>query len=173
MYNNTHYRMYYSYDFINFNKIDDLVVIEKSGLEEPYISTNYPIEYNNKNIYYITNKNILTIFDIEKDRFFGIKNNEDKECYIQLKPLNFDNNTIIINADISNDGYLKIGIMNENNEWVENFTYDDFDIIKNINHTEIVLTWRNNKIIPCKNIIINILLYKGIIYNINGDEKLI
>ena len=157
-----YYQLYYSYDCSNFHYIGNIMEYNISSIESNKLSTNYPILFNNMMFFYVANNNEINIYTIKKDRFCYITNNNNTESIIELNEMIFDNN-IILNLDVEKNGYVQIEILNDNN-----YSFNNFDIITNINSLEYVATWKGNSMLPRKNLSLKIKLYNAKIYTING-----
>ena len=160
-----YYQLYYSYDCSNFHYIGNIMEYNIKTLESYSLSTNYPILFNNIMFFYIGEENNepkINIYTIEKDRFCYITNYDNTESIIELNELIFDSN-IMLNLDVEENGYVLIEILED-----ANYSFNNFDIIKNINSLEYIASWKGNTILPRKNLSLKIKLYNAKIYTING-----
>ena len=98
----------------------------------------------------------MNIYSIEKNRFSFItpENKGDISTFI-FKPLFIKNKNILLNFKTFNDGFLKIQLLDENKNIINNYSYDNFDtIFDNRNEFEFPISWNNSK-----NIFVNNKVY--------------
>jgi hypothetical protein len=162
--------IFFSYDCINYFYIDELITYNCKTLEDISFCTNYPKIYENKMFFYISNnmnKNI-SIYTMQKNRFFYLTNDKNKETQIKLNLLKF-NEPISMNLSIEEDGYLIAELYNKNNKLISEYSFNNFDIIKNINSDNYLLTWKSKTFSDNNEIYISIKFFKAKLYTINGD----
>jgi hypothetical protein len=139
-----------------------------------------PILFNNYYYFYMTNiiQKTIKIYTIEKNRFSYITNNDtNNKSTIMFKLMQFPlidnditNNIIKINFSTDKNGYINCQIKNKNKENINNFTYEDFDIIKELsNEYEYILSWNKISIIPVNEFYLEIEGCNFKIFSISGN----
>jgi hypothetical protein len=155
--NKEYLELYYSKDCINWNYIGVLVEFEYYN---EYIILGAPIIKHNKYYFYTTNhkNNLINVHSIEKNRFssaYTIEN--DKISKINLKLIKLNEPLIKINFKTYSNGFIKIQLLNNNKQIIDNFSFNDFDIIKeNLDDLDYTVSWKNNNNIPNNEIYIEI-----------------
>lgn len=163
--------IFYSYDCINYYYIDVLISHQINFIGQIIIASNYPKIYKDKMFLYINdqNKKNLSVYSLEKDRFFYISNIDDKnESEISLQLLKI-NGYIKLGFNMEEDGYIKVQIEDENKQIIDGYSYNDFLNINNYNSNEYILKWNNKDNIFNTNIYVNIKFLKAKIFSINGE----
>jgi len=162
------YRLYYSNDCIEWNYIG---IIGNDEYYKYWLTVGPPILYDNKYYFYIANNDDLSleIYSLEKNRFSYVTFNEkDTISKIEFKLMYFKEKNIKINFKTEENGYIKVQLKNENNNIIEGYSFDDFDIInENANKFEYMLSWNNNNIINNEKMYIEIIGINFNIYSIN------
>lgn len=132
-----------------------------------------PLKINNK--YYFFNLDtdyFINSYYIEKNRFsFVTSNNSSEISNIRFKLMIFKDGYIKLNYITLENGYINCQLLDKNENIIEKYSFNDFNII-NSNNNEIdkIITWNNNSDIPN-----NIELYLDIkafnfnIFAINGE----
>lgn len=165
------YIICYSYDLINYKYIGDLFESEALTLESFQISTNLPLYYENKMYLYMVNndKNELVIYSSKPNRYFYLTNQNDLVAEIITKVFDVVSNQIELNLTVESDGYLKCELYDENNNLIPDYGIDDFDLIKDIDSINCMLSWKGASIIPNQKVSLKIIFYKAKIYTISGN----
>ncbi len=166
-----YYNLYYSHDCINYILIGPIHVniLNEGILEQYFLCTNEPVFHNDKLYFYIQNNltKQLGIFYIEKNRYFYITNDSDNEANIVLIYEKKDKLHLKLNICVEYNGYIKMQLTDKNNNVIDNYSYDNFDIICNIDEINYTPSW--NKIsntLPDTSYFINIIFYNAKIYEI-------
>jgi len=157
-YESTQYiELYYSKDCINWNYIGVLVEFE---YYRDWLMLGQPILKHNKYYFYASDHRCrsINIYSIEKNRFssaYTIEN--DKISKINLKLIKLNEPLIKINFKTYSNIFIKIQLLNNNKQIIDNFSFNDFDIIKeNLDDLDYTVSWKNNNNIPNNEIYIEI-----------------
>uniref|UniRef100_A0A6C0GZT5 Uncharacterized protein n=1 Tax=viral metagenome TaxID=1070528 RepID=A0A6C0GZT5_9ZZZZ len=155
--NKEYLELYYSKDCINWNYIGVLLEFE---YHNKFLILGEPIIKNNKYYFYASDHKCrsINVYSIEKNRFssaYTIEN--DKISKINLKLIKLNEPLIKINFKTYSNGFIKIQLLNNNKEIIDNFSFNDFDIIKeNLDDLDYTVSWKNNNNIPNNEIYIEI-----------------
>lgn len=164
-----YYKLYYSYDCINYKFIGNIHINNSIlTLEDNSCSSNLPYNNNNNNMYfYIANSlnNILDIYTMEFNRYFYITNNKNEEGLFNIKLNNYNEN-LILNVEVELNGYILIELYNQNNLIIEGYSFNDCKNITNINIFSYKVEWNTINKIPYDIQYLKIKILNAKIYSI-------
>ena len=137
--------LYYSVDCENWNFIGYLGLFT---YYKNWMVSGEPLLKDNKYYFFSQDneKHIMDIYYIEKNRFSFItpQNRDDISSFI-LKPLLIKDKKILLNFKTFEKGFIKIQLLDNNKNIINNYSYNDFDTIyDNINEFEFPLSWNNS-----------------------------
>lgn len=147
--NYEYFNLYYSNDCIKWNYIG---ILDKHLYYKLWMVNGEPILFNNNYYFYFydTIKDSIIIKSLEKNRFSYAKSIENKLANILFKPTFIKNNKIIINFKTHN-GFIKIQLLDINKKVINNYSFDNFDIIYDArNEFNFPVSWNNDKNINIK-----------------------
>jgi len=138
--------LYYSFDCENWNFIGN---IGSFYYYKDWMVPGEPLLLDNKYHFFIQNNEIydMNIYSIEKNRFSFItpENKDDISTFI-FKSLLIKNKKILLNFKTFYNGFLKIQLLDENKNVINNYLYDNFDTIyDNRNEFEFPISWNNSR----------------------------
>ena len=150
---NEHFKLYYSNDCIKWNYIG---ILDTHLYYKLWMVIGEPILFNNNYYFYFydINEKSIIIKSIEENRFSYIKSVENELSKIIFKPVYIKNKNIIINFKTYN-GFIKMQLLDINKKIIDNYSFDNFDIINDsMNEFNFTVSWNN-----CKNIYIEDEIY--------------
>lgn len=162
------YRLYYSYDCINYTYVGNIHEnIDIKSLENFRFATNLPYYFNNNMYFYITNDTNMNmdIYKLVENRYFCITNTSDDESFFTLK-LEFNIEQIILNLVVRSNGYLYAELLDVNNIPIEEYSFNEFEKINNIDDINYILKWKNKIKIPSNSVFISFKFKNAEIYSI-------
>jgi hypothetical protein len=138
--------LYYSIDCENWNFIGN---IGSYNYYKDWLVSGEPLLLNNQYYFFIQNNETceISIYSIEKNRFSFItpENKDDISTFI-FKSSFIKNKNILLNFKTFDDGFLKIQLLDENKNIINNYSYDNFDtIFDNRNEFEFPISWNNSQ----------------------------
>lgn len=150
---NEYFKLYYSNDCAKWNYIG---ILDKHLYYKLWMVIGEPILFNNNYYFYfydIHEKSII-IKSIEENRFSYIKSVNNELSKLIFKPSYIKNKNININFKTYN-GFIKMQLLDMNKKVIDNYSFDNFDIIyDNMNEFNYIVSWNN-----CKNINIEDEIY--------------
>jgi hypothetical protein len=159
---NGNIELYYSIDCENWNLIGN---IGSYIYYKKWMVSGEPLLLNNQYYFFIQDNKTheMNIYSIEKNRFsFITPENKDGISSFIFKPLFIKNKKILLNFKTFDNGYLKIQILDENKNIINNYSYDNFDTIwDNRNEFEFPISWNNS---------IDIFIYDKVYIEIIGKN---
>ena len=135
------------------------------------LSANGDILCMNGNMYfYVCHvQNIIKRYKLEYNRLFYISNTNDTvQSTFLTKKIEVDNKMIKINCLVDDDGFVKIEIINSNNDIVCKF--DDHDIITKGDYYDKILTWNGKDSVEDKYMYIKCSFKNAQIYSFSGKN---
>lgn len=135
--------LYYSNNCENWNLIGNIGTFK---YYEDWVVSGEPILLNNKYYFFIHNviNQSINTYSIEKNRFSYAKSIDNKLSTILFKPIYIKNKKIIINFKTYN-GFIKMQLLDINKKIIDNYSFDNFDVIyDNINEFNFHVSWNNN-----------------------------
>jgi hypothetical protein len=145
--------LYYSDDCENWNYIGNMGEFK---YYEHWLVSGEPLLKNNKYYFFYSDTTIniddcgIEIYSLEKNRFSYAKSIKNEVAKLLLKPIFIKNNKIIINFKTYN-GFIKMQLLDINKKIIDNYSFDDFDIIHdNCNKFDYIVSWNKNKNINIK-----------------------
>ena len=149
----SHYVLMHSFDGIHWNLIKKLVEsIQIKQHQKDFFVMGPPIVSNDgKQFYfYLAQKGYLKMFTIPTNRISCISSSKTKG-HFRLKYIPLKKH-ITINAIVKRNGYIKAALVDGNNKYINGYTFKDFNIIKNIDSDNIILTWKKQSTIRTNNV---------------------
>lgn len=162
------YRLYYSFDCINYKYIGNIHEnYDLKILEDYAFTTNLPYYFNDMMYFYIyDNINLnLNIYSLKKNRYLYINNKTDNESVFKIKLDNYLEE-IKLNINVKNNGYLILELLDINKQIINNYSFDEFNKISDIDSTNYIASWNNESKIPKNTFYISFKLYNAMIYSI-------
>jgi hypothetical protein len=138
------YKLYYSNDCVNWNYIG---ILDEHLYYNLWMIIGEPLLLNNTYYFYfndIVNKSII-IKSVEKNRFSYAKSIENKLSKIIFKSVIITNKKILINFKTYDDGYIKMQLLDCNQQIIDNYSFDNFDTIYDSrNEFNYPVSWNND-----------------------------
>lgn len=119
--------------------------------------------------------NDTLLYTLRRDGFASVSSLEQSESVLTTKILNINAEYLFVNFDCGNNGYLKVEILNEDNEIINEYSKDETNIFT-LNSTKHNITWKNKKKVVIDKIKIK-FYFVGSLYsfwfsdNINGKSN--
>jgi hypothetical protein len=159
------YRLYYSYNCVNYKYVGNVHENnEIKSLENNYLITNLSYYFDNKMFFYIFNQGNFNIYTMKKNRYMYVTNELFNESYFKIKLEN--NKEIKLNINVESNGYLQLELLDENKNPIEEFTFNDFNKIIEIDSIDYIINWNNKTIIPNNSVYISFKFINARIYSI-------
>jgi hypothetical protein len=136
------FQLYYSNNCIKWNYIG---ILDTHLYHNFWMIIGEPILLNNNYYFYFYNRDEkeIIIKSLEKNRFSYAKNIENKISKILFKPIFIKNKKIIINFK-TYDGFIKLQLLDINKNIIDNYSFDNFDIInESKNEYNFTVSWNN------------------------------
>ena len=107
----------------------------------------------------------LNIYSLKKNRYLYINNKTDNESVFKIKLDNYLEE-IKLNINVKNNGYLILELLDINKQIINNYSFDEFNKISDIDSTYYIASWNNESKIPKNTFYISFKLYNAMIYSI-------
>ncbi len=162
------FSLVYSFDSINFKYIGDFLSLPSTG--HPYsLSANHPYEHNDKLHFYFYYNEKLTVYTLEKNRYTMATNEKNnQESNFTTKLIKFNDKKILLNFTMMNNGYIKVQLLDNSNNIIPGFSFNDFEQISNLNSFNQELSWNKISEIPIDKVKLEVKFNNAQIYSING-----